>query len=490
VKPIEVKDPVRLGPARAFSLSLTSMYYRMTRSAITVLILTLAVAFMSYVLFYGIISNDAKYYASNRLKESRMLGEWISRLTAPDPHQIIFDNIISGNSSAVAEYAAWGRLSDGEMDSLKNICGRLRVFYSYFDAIPRSSRAVLLADSDPMTLAEQLRDPRRFEEFIILTGQLKLQTPMGGRQALWNLVAGDLPRVNELMERIRQGHRSAYSRVQKILDTVSLQEAFVKSDGTFRQVLRDAGFVIPDADAAHLARQAADDISIKRLGMVLEQPEARTAVARIMGITQSDLNLLRCVEWMHTKGRANRIASAIAHYGGREAGLDGKRLRTLAEEHQRTVILQKTVGDEKPYRRAGLFSLPPRTLWLILVSFLVCVVGISNTMLMSVTDRFNEIATMKCLGAMDEFIMVLFVFEAMMQGVVGSAAGVVLGVILSMLRAVAGYGGLVFESLPAVDVLLIALISFVMGIAIAGLAATWPSWTAARLAPMEAMRVE
>jgi ABC-type lipoprotein release transport system permease subunit len=111
-------------------------------------------------------------------------------------------------------------------------------------------------------------------------------------------------------------------------------------------------------------------------------------------------------------------------------------------------------------------------------------------MLMSVTDRLNEIATMKCLGAVDGFIMALFVFEAMVQGLIGSVVGVSLGIALSLIRAGAGFGFLVFESMRVSDIFLAGGISFFAGILIAALAATWPSWAAARLAPMEAMRVE
>ena len=42
-----------------------------------------------------------------------------------------------------------------------------------------------------------------------------------------------------------------------------------------------------------------------------------------------------------------------------------------------------------------------KDIWLIIMSLIVCVVGIANSMLMAVTERVQEIGTMKCLGALD-----------------------------------------------------------------------------------------
>jgi hypothetical protein len=47
----------------------------------------------------------------------------------------------------------------------------------------------------------------------------------------------------------------------------------------------------------------------------------------------------------------------------------------------------------------------PKQRWLVILSLLVCVVGIVNAQLMAVTERFREIGTMKCLGALDRFIL-------------------------------------------------------------------------------------
>src|SRR5207249_2216753 len=49
-----------------------------------------------------------------------------------------------------------------------------------------------------------------------------------------------------------------------------------------------------------------------------------------------------------------------------------------------------------------------RQQWLAIMALLVCFVGIMNAMLMSVTERFKEIGTMKCLGALNRFVVTLF----------------------------------------------------------------------------------
>lgn len=128
--------------------------------------------------------------------------------------------------------------------------------------------------------------------------------------------------------------------------------------------------------------------------------------------------------------------------------------------------------------------------WLIVMSLLVCGVGITNSLLMSVTERFREIGTMKCLGALDEFIVRLFLIEAAVLGVLGSAVGALLGHLIVLLWGCITHG----FSLPAKmnwGVMVVWLVaSLGVGTIISLLAAVFPAVRAAKLPPAAALATE
>jgi len=132
----------------------------------------------------------------------------------------------------------------------------------------------------------------------------------------------------------------------------------------------------------------------------------------------------------------------------------------------------------------------PKQRWIIVLSLLVCVVGIVNAQLMSVTERFREIGTMKCLGALDSFIVRIFILEAAMEGFAGSLVGALLGGITAFLVTLLRFGFATFFFLPWQAILFSTLISISTGIVLSLLGVLYPAIMAARMQPVEAMRVE
>ncbi len=123
--------------------------------------------------------------------------------------------------------------------------------------------------------------------------------------------------------------------------------------------------------------------------------------------------------------------------------------------------------------------------WLVIMSLLVSFVGITNSMLMSVTERYKEIGTFKCLGALDNFIVKLFLIESGLLGFFGSLAGSILG-LASVVLTNLGYIG----ALNWGRSLLSMVICIGLGTFLSIAAALPPALRAAKMQAVDAMRTE
>jgi len=139
---------------------------------------------------------------------------------------------------------------------------------------------------------------------------------------------------------------------------------------------------------------------------------------------------------------------------------------------------------------AGASDSMARDIWLVSLSLLVCVVGITNAMLMSVTERSREIGTMKCLGALNRFIMEIFLIESGMQGLLGSLAGGLIGGLGMLITYLARYGTVILNYIPYLGLLKFYLFSIILGTVISIIGAVYPTYLSARMEPAEAIRRE
>jgi putative ABC transport system permease protein len=132
----------------------------------------------------------------------------------------------------------------------------------------------------------------------------------------------------------------------------------------------------------------------------------------------------------------------------------------------------------------------PKQRWLVILSLLVCVVGIVNAQLMAVTERFREIGTMKCLGALDRFILRLFILEAGMQGLAGAGIGALVGAVFSLLNGWLRFGAVALTTVSWANLAGSIGIAMAVGCLLSLLGVLYPALVAARMQPVEAMRVE
>jgi len=127
-----------------------------------------------------------------------------------------------------------------------------------------------------------------------------------------------------------------------------------------------------------------------------------------------------------------------------------------------------------------------------LIAILIAMVGVINTILMSVHERFQEIGILKTIGAMPWDIFKLIWTETIILCTIGGVLGVILALILSkitevVIRRILPYsprGGLVLIDLKLVLITLAAILCIGL------LSGLYPAWRAGRIRPLEAIRGE
>jgi lipoprotein-releasing system permease protein len=146
-----------------------------------------------------------------------------------------------------------------------------------------------------------------------------------------------------------------------------------------------------------------------------------------------------------------------------------------------------------------------KRLMFIILTLIVAVAAFNlvSTLVMTVTDKRADIAILRTLGASPRSVMGIFVVQGALAGVVGTLAGVALGLLIAFnvgtlvpaLERLLSTSFLpasiyVISRMPSdpqwADIVPIALIS----LALAFVATLYPSWRASRVNPAEALRYE
>ena len=115
------------------------------------------------------------------------------------------------------------------------------------------------------------------------------------------------------------------------------------------------------------------------------------------------------------------------------------------------------------------------------ISLVVGAVGIMNIMIVTVTERTREIGTLKALGYSSKDVLFLFVTESIIISLIGGIIGTILGLLVAYIAVTLAGFPMVF---PLSGIFLGIIMSVIVGV----IAGAQPSYRAAKMSPVEALR--
>lgn len=126
------------------------------------------------------------------------------------------------------------------------------------------------------------------------------------------------------------------------------------------------------------------------------------------------------------------------------------------------------------------------------IALVVAAIGIMNTMLTSVMERTHEIGIMKAIGARNSDVLIIFIIEGIIISIIGGSVGIAFGIVGSegfSSFSSSGFMGSPIAISPVVTMSSV-LISLFVAIIVGVISSLYPSWKAAKMSPIEAVRYE
>ena len=494
VRQIDVRKQHSMSFRETWRLCIRGVRHRLFRSVLTLAVVVLAVAFFMFLLsesMYqravgrGVTQEDAAARASQTL---------LTRLTARATDEVATGRLAAaheaGDEAALDEAAAVSGLSREEVDSLAAAAFRERTYADWVRDLPPRRRIPLFGKHFGREAFAYARE-NRAEILSYLDRWHDVRVPLSREtfESFLDEIPGHAERMSAFLDAWNAG-----------VDAVRASAAAHGAPAGANADFADWILAAPDAEAeAWRAETAArgfrfDAAALARMREQFGEKSEYDAVIAAL----NDAEVRKAWSAAFHESKQTSAEAKLAQLA------DPRARELLAGRFAPEVLDRAALRHEVSSTREGLkvklapvlrsvpaaLGLTGRQIFLLAISFLVCMVGIANAMLMSITERYREIATMKCLGATDGYILSQFMLEAALQGFFGGVLGAVFGFVIATIRNALLYGGHLWTYFPAGDLALCFLFSLAAGVLLSALASIQPSWSASRMAPMEAMRVE
>jgi putative ABC transport system permease protein len=491
MKQIQIADQPWLGLARTVKITVDGIRYRLFRASVTVAVIAVAVAFLMNILGESLIKRAVASNTRERIAQMRLVYSWSARLTNPGSLESVLTDLaaLQPGDDRFREMQGLGALPVERMAAFHRDAVLAIAYMTFFADLDYAKRRSAIHTARGIEIFERLSTEKGMQDFRTALSHIKSVRFVTSYEDLEQF----LTRTPQLLvdaQAILDGRRRAIAQITGSLGQKSVLEALAVGEGDFGNTVRAAGFIFDaQAVAPVVAEQAKRLLDVIRLEKTMDSEKCRQLLAQQGNVMPADVNVLMLWKYLDSARFSARYLTRMTESGVETAGLTADRLVSLAEARKENADLLQAERLTMDAGR-GFMGLGERLAWLLFVSMLVCGIGICNAMLMTVTERFTEIATLKCLGALDGFIMLMFVMESSFLGIVGGCVGAILGTLIAVGRMLAAFGINFVGAMPAGELLAGMAASIIMGMGLAAVAAVLPSYQAARLAPMEAMRIE
>jgi len=487
---ITVSKQKELTFSETFDFCLSSIKHRFFRSILTLAVVVLAVAFFMYLLTDNVYRNSLRNGVGLEITKARKSTVLLNNLLTKPTQKEFEDMLASSTTNSDLQKMLISVLKSDKqrIAEVAELAMRKKRYMSFFKDMKIGQRKLLIGRLSGDAIFLNLMEKKNFEKFkddLAPMGNLKLPGGYVVFTSFLNDYKNYMIKRDLLHKKWNASIEYLLTRTRELSGSRAMKEVFASDDPKdlekikeFYSIINEKGFDISESEYEGIVSEMKKSKLKEMIVLKLNTPAMR---GEWRGLFKEKYKKIS--EKLQILDNAKVIKLL-------EKDFDKDKLMQVARETRydnELTDLEYKLDFGVVRSKSGLSN---KDIYLLVLSFIVCMVGIANAMLMSITERFREIATLKCLGATDMFILVQITIEAALQGVAGGALGVLIGLIITTAKDSFIFGSRLFSYFPVSGVFLAMGVSLVAGVLLSVFASIYPAWKAAKMAPMEAMRVE
>jgi putative ABC transport system permease protein len=283
------------------------------------------------------------------------------------------------------------------------------------------------------------------------------------------------------------GGRDGYLHIEDARDLLRIVD-----EGVDQSVLAGHGYAEPEKELDKETLKQMDSLKAPAKQEVNAADAKQLAAAnRLKFITQSQA-LFKDKGWGRSS-EVSEIAIRLKNRGTLDDTLAKLEAQVADLKNKKNMTIFQIHPWEKfvPFSKiANMIDLMNLFIKIILIS--VVLISIMNVLIMAVYERIREIGTMSAIGTRPQTILMMFISEGFLLGVLGTLIGTTVSLvavyILNQVTITFAFGRqdnlVLVPTLAASDVIL----TVVLTIIVAALASLQPAWKASRMDPIKALR--
>ena len=164
---VQIRKQVRLGFARTVEVCVNGIYYRLFRSLVTVAIVSVAVAFMMYMLTGGLVGRSVHRAARVEATAYKVYGRWLSWMEKPMNRTALLRSIgqCEEGDPKVKSIEHWGKLSPTDTAALLAVSREAREYLGFFESLPPGRRFLVAEGMGSGEFFDRLRAEDALDRF-------------------------------------------------------------------------------------------------------------------------------------------------------------------------------------------------------------------------------------------------------------------------------------------------------------------------------------